>query len=98
MDEPNRRNRWLRHCGFIAGLLAPLLLYAGAYWATCFRDRHAIRPGSGAVLLWGGSNGEPFYRLPFIRSERIDETLFQVFAPAHAVDRMIRPKYWEVKP
>jgi hypothetical protein len=86
MHEPKKRGGWLRHCGFSAGLLLTLLLtlYAEAYLAiSCRGDADSF--GDGSIRV------EPGYLVA-------PETLSKLFAPAHAVDRLIRPRYWSTIP
>lgn len=100
MDEPKKRLGWLRQCGFASVLLAPplllLLLYGGAYFANC--HRFTTEGGGGrAIPVYGRIFGPSMPKQAIEELVRHQEFRRKFFGPAHAVDRMIRPKYWMVR-
>ena len=70
-----------RPAPIIAGTLAAILLLFGAYLGAYY----AMLKGS--LYFHGVGYSIPMYRL---RSEALEAG----FAPAHEIDRLIRPDYW----
>jgi hypothetical protein len=108
MDEPKKRGGWLRHCGLTGLLLiSPLMLYSGAYWAMCepkVPGISMIGVGTGGATVTGSITftlgPRPVYGFSHasVHSSIFQGVFSKVFAPAHAVDCWIRPKYWADSP
>ena len=87
-DQPKRRRFWLK---LAAGLLFALVAYFGAYVATVGRER-AVIVRNGVAMHIVGAKDHPYYHVPLWRGAHA--RLIPFFAPAHWIDRRLRPQRW----
>ena len=86
----------LRECGYaIVGLVAPILLYGGAYLAMISRAEAKFRTPPPGNVLWRLSAEPPEVDPPIANYRFGAEWAIPLFAPAHELDRRIRSEYWD---